>query len=160
VQPPRVSTPRVLALIRELAVGERLPSGAAVRAALQERFGSRGGVSRIYRLLADERARRVPAPLAGSAELLQEELAQLRDKLGLAHAREDLHQTRWAEELDRLRMKVAELEPLPRQLRIAQDSNDYLRHQLKAALQRAARLEQQLIERTHAATPDERRAGD
>ena len=45
MHPPRVSTAEVRAVIRELMVGKTLPSGAAVRATLDARFGSRGGVA-------------------------------------------------------------------------------------------------------------------
>lgn len=143
--PPRVSTPEVRALIRQLTRGTQLPSGAAVRAALQTQFGSRGGVARIYRLLAEERLRLVPPPQLGSIEALQLELRVLREKLTRAEEREDAHQLRWAAEVDRLRLTVATLEPLVQQANAARASIDLLRHQLRAAEQRAASLEQQLM---------------
>ena len=146
MQAPKVSNQDVRAMIRSMTVGETLPSGAAVRAALAASFGSRGGVARIYRILAEERARLVPTPEPGSLESLQQEVRSLREKLARTEAREDAHQTYWAEEVDRLRQKLLVLEPLAHQARVAGDVQQLLRHQLQAAELRAARLEEQLLE--------------
>ena len=143
MHPPRVSNAEVRAVIRELMVGKILPSGAAVRAALNARFGSRGGVERIYRLLADERQRLTPMPEPGSVEALQRELQAMRERAERAEHREQVHQTHWAEEVDRLRIQA--LGPLAHQGRMAGEGSDLLRHQLHAAEQRAARLEEQLM---------------
>ena len=107
----------------------------------------RGGVARIYRLLAEERARQ-GVPLPGSTEALQQELQDLRAKLSQSESREDAHQTRWAEEVDRLRLKVAQLEPLARQYRVTHESHEYLRHQLQVAIRRATLLEDQVRQLT------------
>lgn len=143
MHPPRVSNAEVRAVIRELMVGKTLPSGAAVRATLDARFGSRGGVARIYRLLADERRRLTPPPEAGSVEALQRELQSMRERAERAEDRERAHQTHWAGEVDRLRMKIQALEP--HHGRMSGEGSDLLRHQLHAAEQRAARLEEQLM---------------
>ena len=145
MHPPRVSNAEVRAVIRELMVGKTLPSGAAVRATLDARCGSRGGVARIYRLLADERRRLTPPPEPGSVEALQHELQAMRERAERAEDRERAHQTHWAEEVDRLRMKVQALEPLARYGRLSGEGSDLLRHQLHAAEQRAAQLEEQLL---------------
>jgi len=134
-------------VIRELMTGQTLPSGAAVRAALETRFESRGGVARIYRLLTDERLRSTPSLEPGSVEALQAEVRALREKLARTLAREDAHQIRWAVEVDQLRLKVAALEPFVQQARAERGSLDLLRHQLHATEQRAALLERQLLER-------------
>ena len=141
--PPKVSDAEVRVVIRELMVGRTLPSGAAVRAALAVRFGSRGGVARMYRLLAEERQRLTPVPEPDSVEALQREVQALRERAERAEHREEAHQSHWAEEVDRLRMQV--LGPLPQQGRMAGEGSDLLRHQLQAAEQRAARLEVQLM---------------
>lgn len=143
VYPPKVSSAEVRVVIRELMVGKTLPSGAALRAALAARFGSRGGVARIYRLLAEERQRLMPIPEPGSVEALQREVQALRERAERAEHREEAHQSHWAEEVDRLRMQV--LGPLALQGRMASAGSDLLRHQLHAAEQRAARLEEQLM---------------
>jgi hypothetical protein len=146
---PRVSDAEVRAVIRELTVDKTLPAGAAVRRALESRFGSRGGVTRIYRLLAEEGVRLTPPPNLSSVEALQRELEALRHRAECAEDREEAHQTRWAEEIDRLRLKVAALEPVAHQTRIIRDTNELLRHQLQAAELRAAALDQQLVRLAH-----------
>jgi hypothetical protein len=144
--PPRVSSAEVRALIQQLTVGKALPSGASVRTALKERFGSRGGVARIYRLLAEERVRLTPTPVAGSVEALQREIEVLRGRLARVEEREYAHQTLWAEEVDQLRLKLAAVEPLVKEARIWSSSGELLRYRLQAAERRAAMLEQQLYE--------------
>jgi hypothetical protein len=132
--PARVSDAHIRAIIAELTVGSVLPSGAAVRAVLAARFNSRGGVARIYRLLSGERTRLQAGLEAGSVQALQAQLLTLRERLARAEQREDAHQARWAEEVDRLR----------RQTQISRESAELLRHQLQASQQRVAALEQQL----------------
>jgi hypothetical protein len=144
--PPRVSDAEVRSTITELTVGSALPSGAAVRAALAARFDSRGGVARIYRLLSQERIRLQPKMEPGSAQALQAELQALRDKLARAEEREDRHQARWAEEVDRLRQQVMTLEPLARQTLVGRESAELLRHQLQASQLRVSTLEQQILQ--------------
>ena len=145
MHPPRVSDAEVRAVIRELTVENIPPAGAAVRRALELRFGSRGGVTRIYRLLAQEGVRLTPPPNPSSASALQRELQAMRHRAERAEHREVAHQTRWAEEVDRLRRQVAALEPVAQQARIGRDTNELLRHQLQAAELRAAHLEAQLM---------------
>jgi hypothetical protein len=145
MHPPRVSDAEVRAVIRELTVDKTLPAGAAVRRALESCFGSRGGVARIYRLLVEEGVRPIPPPEPGSVEALRGELQGMRERAERAEEREEAHQTRWAEEIDRLRLKVAALEPAAHQARIVRDTNELLRHQLQAAELRAAQLEAQLM---------------
>jgi len=135
-------------VIRELTVDKALPAGAAVRRALESRFGSRGGVARIYRLLAEEGVRLTPPPESGSVEALQHELKAMRGRAERAEEREKAHQTRWAEEIDQLRLRVARLEPIAQQASASQESNEFLRRQLQAAERRAALLEQQLYRLT------------
>lgn len=131
--------------VRELTVDKRLPSGAAVRAALQRQYGARGGVLRIYRLLAAERVRHVPVPQPGELESLRRDLEEMTQRATRAEYREEAHQTRWAEELDGLRQKVQALEPLAEHARAALETCALLRHQLRAAELRAAALEQQVL---------------
>src|ERR1019366_7286745 len=106
---------------------------------------SGGGVTRIYRPLAEEGVRLTPPPNPSSAEALQRELQAMRSRAERAEHREEAHQTRWAEEIDRLRRQVEALEPVAHQARIVRDTNELLRHQLQAAQLRAARLEAQLM---------------
>ena len=146
--PPHVSDLQIQHLIGELTVGNRAPSGAALRTALQKRFGCRGSVARIYRLLAATRATESPPSFRSPENLgrLERELKTLREAAALAQHREEAHQTRWALEVDRLRQKVAELEPLALHAKATLDNAELLRRQLHAAHMRISALEQQLMD--------------
>jgi hypothetical protein len=69
----------------------------------------------------------------------------MRERAERAEDREMAHQTHWAQEVDRLRMKVQAFEPLAHHGRMTGEGSDLLRYQLHAAEQRAARLEEQLM---------------
>jgi hypothetical protein len=144
--PPHVTDTDIRALISELAVGERLPSGALLRAVLKQRFGSPGGVTRIYRLLSNARSKRSVVRKEVAAEVLERELQAMRERAERAEEREETHQSRWATEVDQLRLQVEAFKPLAQQARQALDSVGLLRRQLQAAEARVATLEQQLIE--------------
>ena len=144
--PPHVTDSVIRGLIDELAVGERLPSGALLRAVLKNRFGSPGGVARIYRLLSQAHLKKSVVRTVLPAEAFERELQVMRERAERAEQREEAHQTRWALEVDQLRLKVASYEPLAQQARNALDSVGLLRRQLQAAEARIATLEQQLIE--------------
>ena len=144
--PSHVSDLTVRSLIKELTRGDRLPSGAALRAALRKRYGSSGGVTRIYRLLAQAHPKPV-TPAAADHAKLESEVRSLRQSAQLAEHREQVHQTRWALEVDQLRQKVTVLEPLAAQATRALESAELLRRQLYAAHVRIAALEQELLEK-------------
>jgi hypothetical protein len=146
--PPHVSDREIKLVIRDLTVEDRLPSGAQLRAVLRARFGSRGGVSRIYRLLAHERGaqQKVVPSEPGDVGKLSREVESLRKAVQLAEYREQAHQSRWAMEVDRLRQQVATLEPLALRTQMAMDTAELLRHQLHASHVRIASLEQQVLD--------------
>ena len=144
--PPHVSDLTIRTLIKELTRGDRLPSGAALRAVLRQRHGCSGGVTRIYRLLAQASPKPTP-PAALEQEKLTHEIRTLRQSTQLAEHREQAHQTRWALEVDQLRQRVAALEPLAAQATRAQETAELLRRQLYAAHVRIATLEQELLEK-------------
>ena len=145
--PPHVSDLQIQHLIGELTVGNRLPSGAELRTTLKKRFGSRGGVARVYRLLTRARAAtRPPSHPPADLQKLERELNALRESATLSQHREEAHQTRWALEVDRLRQRLIELEPLALHAKAALDNAELLRRQLHAAHMRISVLEQQLLE--------------
>jgi len=118
----RLSDPQIRTVIAELRErGERV-SGAALRRELAARFGARGGVSRIYRVLRES-----PPADPSHLEALQHEIAATRERAALAEAREDAHQLHWASQIDALRQRVRQLEHA-----------DGEAHRLRAALQRAS----------------------
>jgi hypothetical protein len=143
--PPKVEDKEVVAVIRDLCVNGALPSGAAVRAALAHRYGSRGGVTRIYRLLASERARRGASALSSvGAGLLEQENRNLRELLQHQRQREDAHQAHWNREVGRLRERVSALEPLVRQAATGRALTEALKQEVQGADTRAGQLEVQL----------------
>jgi hypothetical protein len=143
--PPKVEDKEVLTVIRDLSVGGALPSGAAVRAALARRYGSRGGVTRIYRLLADERTRRGTTALSSvGAALLEQENRNLRELLQHQRQREDAHQAYWNREVGRLRERVSALEPVVQQAAARGDVTEALKQDVQGAETRAGQLEVQL----------------
>ena len=145
--PPHVSDLAIQHLIGELTVGNRLPSGEALRTALKKRFGSRGGVARVYRLLAHARDATKPPPHpSADRQKLERELKALREAATLSQHREEAHQTRWALEVDRLRQRLLELEPLALHAKATLDNAELLRRELHAAHMRISILEQQLLE--------------
>ena len=144
--PPHVTDDEIRTVIRELAVGEQLPSGALLRAVLKQRFGSPGGVSRIYRLLSKADVKQSVVRTIDAGEVLERELQVMRERAERAEKREEAHQSRWAVEVDQLRLKVKAFEPLAQQAQKALESDGLLRRQLQAAEARIAMLEQQLIE--------------
>ena len=149
--PPHVSDLTVRGLIKELTHGDCLPSGAALRAALRERYGCSGGVARIYRLLAQARPRPAAPAVTDRANVdqakLESELSSLRQSAQLSEYREQVHQARWAQEVDQLRQRVSALEPLAAQATRALESAELLRRQLYAAHVRIAALEQELLDK-------------
>ncbi len=78
-------------------------------------------------------------------EALQRDLAAMRERAERAEVREEAHQTHWGMEIDRLRMKLQSLEPQAIQGRRDREGTELLRHQLRAAEQRIAELEEQLM---------------
>ena len=123
-----------------------MPSGAALRAVLRQRHGSTGGVTRIYRLLAQARPKLV-SPAAADNAKLETKVRSLRHSAQLAEHREQVHQTRWAQEVDQLRQRVVALEPLAAQATRALETAELLRRQLYAAHVRIAALEQELLDK-------------
>jgi hypothetical protein len=143
--PPKVEDTRVQVLIRELTADGILPSGAAVRAALARRHGSRGGVARIYRLLASERARIGGTQLSPvGAALLEQENRNLRELLQQQRQREDAHQVHWDRQVGQLRERVRALELLVQQAAASGVATDELKRNVQAAETRTGQLEVQL----------------
>ena len=139
--PPKVGDNEIRTLIRDLTVDGKLPTGAGLRAALAERYGSRGGVTRIYRLLAAETARlgSVPRSPIGIG-LVEQENRNLREQLQLARQREDAHQAYWTRQVTELRQRVQNLEPLVQQP-TADAVSGAVRQEVQGAGVRAGQLE-------------------
>ena len=65
--------------------------------------------------------------------MLERELQGMRERAERAEQREETHQSRWAAEVDQLRLQVKGFKPLAQQARQALDSVGLLRRQLQAA---------------------------
>lgn len=108
---------QIVGVIRELdARGDRV-SGAAVRAELARRFGARGGVARVYRLLHAQRQgfrHEESANLAERVRVLEAQLAAMTERAERAEYRELVHQDRAAIEIHNLREKLRQLQMAPR----------------------------------------------
>ncbi len=133
----RVSDEQVRAVIAELRGQGARVSGARVRRELVLRFGARGGVSRIYRVL-----REAPAVAPAEVEALRTELEQMRQRAERAEAREDAHQVKWAAEVDALRVRVRELEAQVAATHALQAAYERTAMALRAAEGRLARMEE------------------
>lgn len=142
MRPPLLTDEMILSAIRDLAPRGRI-TGTAVRALLAQRFGARGGVARVYRLLAA--ASRPSATPAGGRPLVEgpgePTLASALERAALAEERELAHQRRWLRETETLKERLALAEQAAREtedlrIRVAQ-----LRQALAGAQGRIAELE-------------------
>jgi hypothetical protein len=139
--PPKITDSQIRGVIHELARQGSLPSGRALRAVLEKRFGCPGGVARIYRLLAAEGAEAMlstPAAIAG--RLQQLENRNLREQLRQMHAHAAAHQAHWAREIAQLHERVQSLEPLVQQAASAGTVTETVLEEVKGADLRAGRL--------------------
>jgi hypothetical protein len=131
------------------AAGERV-TGLKLRNLLAARFGARGGVERIYRILdelngPDRAALPRPAPVVPPPSDESREAAIAR--ADLAEHRELAHQERWARETDALRTRLAAAEQAARDVEYAARRVAELSRALATAQARIAALEQILRER-------------
>ena len=135
----KVGDEEVRAVIADLRGQGARVSGARVRRELAARFGARGGVERIYRLLRE-------APTADAAVVagLEKQLAEAQARAKRAEAREDAHQLKWASEVDALRQRVKALEQAEAEARRWQDAYQRQAIELQAAQVRLAEMEQRV----------------
>jgi hypothetical protein len=111
--PPKITDEKIRSVIRELTAAGKPPSGAGLRRELTKRYGSRGGVARIYQLLSAETqgvVRAAPGPI--ESRRLEQEVANLRELLKQVREREDAQQVYWSRQVGRLTEQIEALEPL------------------------------------------------
>ena len=136
-------------VIESLNTGVGRVSGSAVRAELARRYGARGGVTRIYRLLGAARGEAQSAEGQSMLERIRQLEAErdaLRERAERAEHREVAHQDRAAVEIHNLREKLRELQATPRIQGVQHDQ--YLRAYREVVRLRArvAELESPIIE--------------
>ena len=131
----RVTDRQIQEVIESLKTRDGRVTGAAVRTELARRYGARGGVSRIYRLLG-----------AARGEAQSAESQSLLERAERAEHREVAHQDRAAVEIHNLREKLRELQTAPRIQGVQHDQ--YLRAYREVVRLRArvAELESPVIE--------------
>jgi DNA repair exonuclease SbcCD ATPase subunit len=147
-RPPRLPDAAILKLLQELRSQHAVVTGTLLRAELERRFGTRGGVSRIYRLLDQATApRAAPAPSSPAPPAApdpQSELAAALERARLAEHREEAHQARWAGEIHQLRERVRALNHAAHRLPVLEADLQDRSRELAAAYRRITDLEAQL----------------
>ena len=144
MRPPILTEQSIRAAIRELAAsGERI-TGVAVRKLLAARYGARGGVARVYRLIEEARAGdRGRSEREGATRSTSEESREAAiGRADLAEHRERTHQERWARETDALRARLAAAEQAARDAEVARRRVAELSRALASAQARIAHLEE------------------
>ncbi len=150
MRPPILTEQSIRAAIRELGTsGERI-TGVAVRELLLARYGARGGVARIYRVLnesrSEERDRGARAGVGPPRPKSDESREAAVARADLAEHRERTHQERWARETDALRARLAAADLAAREVEGAKRRVAELARALASAQARIAELERQLGE--------------
>lgn len=110
-RPQQISDAAILAVITDLRLPHREPSGIAVRHALWARYGIRASTNRVYRLLKTLPA--APLPLQRVSLGVESQLARVtaeRDaalqRAALAELREESTQSRLSMHIDALRQQL------------------------------------------------------
>jgi hypothetical protein len=141
---PRLLTDDMIrSAIRDATAAGR-GNGVAVRALLRQRYGAKGSVARVYRLLAEQKPTAAPPQAVMPGPSDPESLHAAHARAALAEERERVHQERWARETDALRARLNEADRGAREagelrLRVAE-----LRRALAVAQSRIRELEQSL----------------
>ena len=147
MRPPILTEHAIRAVARELAAAGQRVTGVAVRRRLEERYGARGGVSRVYRLVAEVRSEEPRTGRRGSGTRKSDSSESREaaiERADLAEHRERAHQERWARETDALRARLAAAEQQARDADTAARRVTELARALASAQARIAELERRL----------------
>jgi len=139
---PRLLTDDMIRTAIRDAMAAGRGNGVAVRDLLRQRYGAKGSVARVYRLLAEQQPIAVTRVAAATAVPNPDALHAAQTRAALAEERERVHQERWARETDVLRARLNEADRAAREagelrLRVAE-----LRRALATAQARIRELEQ------------------
>jgi len=149
MRPRLLTDDMILSVIADLAVEGRV-TGVAVRRLLAQRYGAKGSVARIYRLMGEAHAKPPLAPPRAVAPADPRAVDDALARVALAEERERVHQVRWARETDALRARLQDAE---------QGARDVPTLRLKIAeLQRSLGVAQRRIEELESALRS--KAGD
>jgi hypothetical protein len=119
----RLSEIVIRSTCRELMRGQESVSGRRLCAELRVRFGAIGKTERVFRIWREEMNARARAARAAEMPALPADVVELQRRLAAAERsaaenlaraeraeyREEVHQEKWAMEVDRLRMEVRKL---------------------------------------------------
>jgi hypothetical protein len=154
-RPPQLPDAQIRAVIDELRAGRAQPTGTELRAELARRFGHRGGVSRIYRLLRESaQVARPPSPMTVPSPYptepddltrLREELRLATERAELAELREESHLNRWANEIHELREQAQTYRAAAQRLPLLERELQDRSRELAAAYHRISEIEAQLL---------------
>jgi hypothetical protein len=143
----RVTDRQIHAVIDALRADEGRVTGARLRRELAHRFGARGGVARVYRLLAvvrDASSDEAVDVARARALDLERQLASAVHRAELAEHREVAHQDWAANQIFALRERLRELEQAPRAQGVRHEEYLEVHRALAAARGRVAELEADL----------------
>lgn len=132
----KLTDAQVRGVIADLRDRQERVTGATLRRELQDRYGSPGGVSRIYRLLRES-----PPVDPVRVAAVEQEILETRERAERAEAREEAHQRRWAADVDRLRQRVRELEAAEKDARRWHDAYQRVAIELQSMQLRLAEME-------------------
>jgi hypothetical protein len=149
-RPPLLPDAVILAVINELRGQHAALTGTRLRDELARRYGLRGGVTRLYRLL-HQATKPVPSPppppaipIATDIADLQAQLAATLERARLAEHREEHHQTRWANEIHALREQVRTHLDASHRLKILEGELQDRSRELASAFYRISDLEDEI----------------
>ncbi len=139
MRPPLLTDEAITAVMTEIQGLGRRVTGVAVRTLLHQRYGARGGVARIYRLVAEATT---PVQLPSVPRSVSEESREAAiARAEVAEERERVHQVRWAREMDALRSKVDATDRLQQELTLYRTRVSELTRALASAHSRIVELE-------------------
>ena len=124
-------------------MGRRV-TGVAVRALLARRYGARGGVTRVYRLLASATTPVLPAAIPAYRSASDESREAAIARAEVAEERERVHQARWAREMDALRHKAEATDRIQQEMAVHRTRVTELTRALASAHARIVELERAL----------------
>lgn len=153
MRPPLLSDDSIRGAIRELAASGERVTGVALRRQLAARYGAKGGVARIYRLMREAQRPRDAGSTRPALRASDESREAAIARADLAEHREQAHQDRWARETDAMRQRLAAAEAQAREGELARRRVAELGRALASAHHRITELERELALAKRQGTP-------
>jgi hypothetical protein len=144
MRPPLLTDDAIRAAIQEIQSLGRRVTGVAVRALLLRRYGARGGVTRVYRVLAKATTPVLPAAIPAYRSASDESREAAIARAEVAEERERVHQARWAREMDALRHQAEATDRIQQDMAVHRTRVTELTRALASAHARIVELERAL----------------